>query len=70
MDKVSEPALGSDRQYENIAPSLAILVKYVRFMSSDPARINGIVPSLLTAGISDDDWPPDCGRERVLVIDQ
>lgn len=41
--------------------------------SSPPGRMS-LLPDLCTprfpAGISDDDWPPDCERERVLVIDQ
>ena len=53
MAAVSLPASRSDRPYENIASPAATGVRYRFFMSSDAASSNGMVPSLLTAGISE-----------------
>ena len=50
----SEPASGSDRAYENIASPRATGGRNSRFTSSDAPSSSGTVPSLLTAGISDE----------------
>src|SRR4051794_26792274 len=55
MAAASLPASGSERQYENIPSPRATGSRYRRLSSSDPASISGIVPSLFTAGMSDED---------------
>lgn len=55
MPAASEPASGSERQYENIASPLASGPRYFFFSSSEPERITGSEPSLLTAGMREDD---------------
>src|SRR4029453_4520274 len=54
IDAASLPASGSDRQYENIASPAATGVRYRCFSSAEPASSSGKVPSLFTAGISDE----------------
>ena len=54
MAAASDPASRSDRAYEAIAPS-AIPGRTCCLRSSPPARIRPIVPSLFTAGISEDE---------------
>ncbi len=55
MPAASEPASGSLRQYENIASPLASGPRYFFFSSSEPERITGSEPSLLTAGIREEE---------------
>ena len=55
MPAASLPASGSDRQYENIDSPLATFGRYARLSSEEADSSSGIVPSLLTAGISDDE---------------
>lgn len=55
MPAASEPASGSDRQYENIASPWASGRRYFCFSSSEPDRTTGSEPSLFTAGISDEE---------------
>ena len=50
----SQPASGSHSAYENIASPLATGGSTSRLSSSDADSSSGIVPSLLTAGISED----------------
>src|SRR4051794_26978612 len=54
MDAVSLPASRSLSAYEAIASPLAIEGSTCRLSSSDAARMIGMVPSLFTAGISED----------------
>lgn len=51
----SEPASGSERQYENIASPLASGPRYFFFSASEPERITGSEPSLFTAGIREEE---------------
>src|ERR1700753_1811669 len=53
IDAASLPASRSLSAYDAIKPSLAIVGSTCFFSSSEPRRIRPIVPSLLTAGISD-----------------
>ena len=55
MAAASDPASGSDSAYENIASPLATAGRNFCFTSSEPDSSSGTVPSLLTAGISDDE---------------
>ncbi len=55
MPAASEPASGSERQYENIASPLASGVRYFFFSSSPPERITGREPSLFTAGMREEE---------------
>ena len=55
MPAASEPASGSERQYENIASPLASGPRYFFFSSSEPERITGSEPSLFTAGIREEE---------------
>src|SRR6478609_469036 len=51
MEAVSLPASRSDNAYENVVAPSASGRRYFCFRSSDPARINGVLPSLLAPGI-------------------
>src|SRR5699024_1837190 len=52
IDSASDPASGSERQYENDRPA-ANCVKYFDLSSSSPLSMRGSDPSLLTAGINE-----------------
>src|SRR5690606_10552928 len=54
IDAASEPASRSDRAYDAISP-FTMSGRTLDFSSSEPRRIRPMVPSLLTAGISDDE---------------
>jgi len=54
MAAASEPASGSDSAYENIAAPLATGRRNSCLTSSEAASNSGTVPSLFTAGISDE----------------
>ena len=53
IETASEPASGSDRQYENIASPAATGGRYRCLTSSDAYSSSGSEPSLFTAGISE-----------------
>lgn len=55
MPAASEPASGSERQYENMPSPLASGVMYFFFRASEPDRMTGSEPSLFTAGIREED---------------
>ncbi|CAM5450230.1 hypothetical protein STENM223S_04274 [Streptomyces tendae] len=55
MPAASEPASGSDRQYENIASPRARGAMYFFFSASEPERMTGSEPSLFTAGMREED---------------
>ena len=55
MPTASEPASGSERQYEKPPSPRASAPRYFFLSSSEPAICTGSEPSLLTAGIRLDD---------------
>ncbi|SCD69605.1 hypothetical protein GA0115246_104722 [Streptomyces sp. SolWspMP-sol7th] len=55
MPAASEPASGSLSAYENIASPLASGPRYFFFSSSEPEMMTGSEPSLLTAGMSEEE---------------
>ena len=55
MPPASEPASGSERQYEKPPSPRASAPRYFCLSSSEPAICTGSEPSLLTAGISEDE---------------
>lgn len=54
MPAASEPASGSERQYENMPSPLASGVMYFFFSSSEPERMTGSEPSLFTVGMREE----------------
>jgi hypothetical protein len=55
IDAASDPASRSDRAYENIASPAATGGSTWPFSPAEPASSSGVVPSLVTSGMSEDD---------------
>ena len=66
---MSLPASRSDRPYENAASPLATAGRYRALSSSEPASSKGIVPSLLTPGMREDEAQTRATSSITMQVD-